>query len=186
MFWQYQSSKKLCFFQERMKTSQRIVNLFTTVSPESGRTEIETDTCTQKYRPVFFGTGMFYWNSCRSFFSLPGSHQVVILTAHGPTHSPRFLMIVDLVKTSKKYFCRMFSDFLEGSCSMADEKVGKHAAKVFFGCFGAPTHFDFRSFFWLCGRDKISKKYFCRMFSVCWTLFRKLRSMWKMTVYSFS
>jgi len=99
-------------------------------------------------RPTgFFGTVTFYWNSCRSFFSLPGSHQVVLLTAHGPAHSPRFLMIVGMDKTSKKYFCRMFSDFLGGSRDMADEKVGKYAAKVFFGCFDAPTRSEFRSFF---------------------------------------
>jgi len=115
---------------------------------------------------------MFYCNSCRSFFSLPVSHQVVAPTAHGPPHSLRLLLIVGMDKTSKKYFCRMFSHFFEGSSVLIDENMRKHAAKVFFGCFVATTFLRICLFSQLGGCDKTSKKYFCRMFSLVWSLYQ--------------
>ena len=46
-----------------------------------------------------------------------------------------------------------------------DRRDGKHAAKVFFGCFAAPTGQEKEAKSKGAGCDKISKKYICRMFS---------------------
>ena len=49
---------------------------------------------------------------------------------------------------------------------MADANIGKSAAKVFFGCFDAPTHFEFRSFSPSVGASKHPKNTFAACFLV--------------------
>ena len=46
-----------------------------------------------------------------------------------------------------------------------DRRDGKHAAKVFFGCFVAPTGLENEAKSKGAGCDKTSKKYICRIFS---------------------
>src|SRR5690606_31536893 len=110
MFCSYQSSKKPPSLQERMKPAHRIVD---NPQPPLQRVGELNRIGFSAHRHLkktdqFFGKGMFKWESCRLFFSLFGSHQVVILTDQGPAHPSRSFSIVGWDKTSKNTFVACF------------------------------------------------------------------------------
>jgi len=129
-----------------MKTSHRIVNLFTTVSPESGRTEIEADTYTKKDRPVFLA------RAC--FIGIPVGHFSHFL---GPTKSFYSLLTVPLIlldswwllvwpKHPKNTFAACFRTFSGALVAWPTRKSESMRQKYFLDVLTHPVTLNFGRF----------------------------------------
>ena len=174
MFWPNQGFAKLPFFQATYKTAHQNVDISTTVSQRLGDW-IMVPVCSPK-RPfkkklVFFLNRFWHGHILLEFWTLifptasvPSRHYIHCSRSSSLLfHFLPFFSFHVCVKTSKKYFCRIFLTVLSNRMGCLVGKSGNMRQKYFLDVL-SQTH-SLKTYSFLTSVCvKTSKKYFCRKF----------------------